>query len=301
MKLIRSLRKIALITTLVSVLLSACASKPPTLAPTEPAMSDANSPMTAIALTQEAAPPTSTITPRPTFTDVPTATAFPTFTPLPTANLTPLSSVFVPNLSELPCEAIRNLGGIDDKHEEVSYEFENEKFTMTWGLKNIGSCDIGPGYVLSYATGEEMGDEKGKLKTVLSPMENGKVSIDMQAPSKPGTYVTVYKFKNPQGYYFGPGFTKTVIVPNTTCKPANQPGVDYGLYVVTERNPDGTVRKAQFWSEKYWDDTGLYEWREVYLWLAILWVGNPINHGEFGRAYCSVFDDDISGPIIIKY
>lgn len=301
MKELRSMHKFSLIIALSSVVLTSCLGKPKTAVPTEAALAEVNAPQTAIALTQAAMPPTSTITPRPTFTTVPTSTAFPTFTPMPTVNLTPLSSVFVPNLSELPCEAIRNLGGIDDKHEEESYQFANEKFTMIWGIKNIGSCDLGPGYVMEYVSGEEMGDTKGKLKTVLSPMENGKVSVDLQAPSKPGTYVTVFKFHNPQGYYFGPGFSKTVIVPNTTCKPENQPGVDYGLYVVTERAADGTIKKAQFWSEKYWDASGIYEWKEIYLWLVLLWSDNPINYGNYGPAQCSTFDDNIVGPYITKY
>lgn len=140
---------------------------------------------TAAAETITASMPTHTNTPRPTFTDAPTGTPFPTFTPDPILILT--ESVTATNTLS-PAEYCENLQFWADVQvgygEMIVYD---TNFTKTWAFKNIGTCPIGSGYVLTYYSGDDFGEHKGKLKTTTKTGETGQVSVAMKAPHKPGT------------------------------------------------------------------------------------------------------------------
>ena len=290
------IKKKLLLLVMVSILtLTSCVKAPaPEISQPETTEVDAVSLLTSVAATNVASTPTSTLTPRPTFTSIPTVTAFPTFTPIPQSYLTPVSDIFIP--TSVPCHLIRNLGGINIDAGE--YILADTKFKMTWGFKNLGSCDIGPGYVLTFIDGHELGDEKGKLKTIVRYMENGKVSVDLEAPDDPGQYSARYMFKTPEGNFFGPAFDVLFIVPGTSCGPGKTDTSDYGLYV---KYRVAGSDYYQFWSEKYWHETGTYTWPELYYWLVLYWGINPINNGDYGAAYCGEYDPALVDEYITSY
>lgn len=301
------LHKAFLCMTLLSVVLSGCITAPKSLPESMAVASTATATRdvwaTSIAQTQIAVAPEGTLAARPTFTSVPTETPFPTLTKNPKFLLTQLPADQVYVAYEGPCEAIRDLGGIN--HEIGEFMMDDTEFKMTWGLKNIGSCEIGPGYVLTFIDGEDMGDDKGKLQTVLSPMENGKVSVDLKAPNDPGTYEAHYKFKNPAGQFFGPVFVVNIVVPGLTCDAWREEGFDYGL-IRSYQGSSGPV--IQYWSEKNWSDSGIYSFDEIFFWIVYYWDSkyNPIPHSSM-RAYCGKFlppeeyDPDVTYEVIIKY
>lgn len=262
--------------------------------PTETVAFDASGLLTSVAATKIENTPTKTNTPRPTFTSIPTNTPFPTFTPIPQSFLTPVSDIFIP--TSVPCLLIRNLGGITIDAGE--YILADTKFKMTWGFKNLGSCDIGPGYVLTFINGQDLGDDKGKVNTIISYMENGKVSVDLEAPDDPGQYSARYMFRNPDGKFFGPTFDVLFIVPGTSCGPGKTASSDYGLYVKYYVSGSDYY---QFWSEKYWSNSGTYTWPEIYYWLVLYWGTNPINNGDYGKAYCGEYDPALVDEYITSY
>lgn len=176
---------------------------------------------TAAAQTIIASLPTNTNTPRPTFTDAPTETPFPSLTP----NQSVIMTQSVPSTSTLSpveyCENIQFWADVEiDSGQQI---FSDISFTKTWSFKNIGTCNIGSGYILTYYGGDDFGDHKGKLKTTTSPGEIGQVSVAMKAPHKHGTYTAHYMFVNPKGFFFGPTFTVRITVPKPTNTPTPLP------------------------------------------------------------------------------
>lgn len=147
---------------------------------------------TNIAQTQVAAL-TPSLTPSPTIT--------PTITPVPvtpTETLTP-----TPEKTSLPCNII---GFIDDITIPDGTEMEpGESFTKTWRLRNNGSCNWTDAYRLVFVSGDQMdGPDLQEFTTDwIYPGFDVDVSVDLVAPSEPGTYIGYWKLQNQAGAAFG--------------------------------------------------------------------------------------------------
>jgi len=209
--------KIIIINLIAALLISSCANLPLPNVPVETDEAMVKAIHTLAAQTVIASMPTQTLTPRPTFTDFPTGTPFATQTAESLITMVP-TALRTSTLSPAQyCENIQFWRHIlVDPGEVIAYD---TKFTKTWAFKNIGTCEIGPGYVLTYYGGDDFGEHKGKLKTVTRPGEIGQVSIAMTAPQKPGTYSANYMFVNPNGFFFGPTFQVRIVVPKPTTTP----------------------------------------------------------------------------------
>ena len=70
-------------------------------------------------------------------------------------------------------------------------------------VKNNGACEWGPGYVLAYAGYEDqMSGQFVALTDVVLPGEEVDVSVQFQAPSEVGTYLSAWQMRNPAGITF---------------------------------------------------------------------------------------------------
>lgn len=210
-------RKTIIISIVATMIFSSCANLPVPSVPVETDEAVIKAIYTSAAQTVIASIPTETSTPRPTFTDFPSTTPFITQTVESLITIAP--PIFGTNTISPSqyCENIQFWAHIlIDPGEVIAYD---TKFTKTWAFKNIGTCDIGPGYVLTYYGGDDFGEHKGKLKTNIRPGETGHVSIAMTAPQKPGTYTANYMFVNPNGFFFGPTFQVRIVVPKPTKTP----------------------------------------------------------------------------------
>lgn len=79
-------------------------------------------------------------------------------------------------------------------------------FTKTWRLKNIGKCTWDQDYRLVFVSGESLGNTTVVgLPDSVSPDETVDVSVEMIAPTQPGTYRSEWKLSNAQGETFGSG------------------------------------------------------------------------------------------------
>jgi hypothetical protein len=141
----------------------------------------------------EIAASTATLTPSPT--------ASPTITPIPvtpTETLTP-----TPAKTPLPC----NIAGfIDDVTIPDGTEMEpGESFTKTWRLRNNGSCNWTDDYKLVFFSGDQMDGPTVQEFTTdwIYPGYEVDVSVDLVAPSAPGTYIGYWKLQNAAGVPFG--------------------------------------------------------------------------------------------------
>ena len=72
-------------------------------------------------------------------------------------------------------------------------------FTKTWRISNTGTCVWGPGYTLSYYSGERLNALDSIPLSVTYPGQNLDVSIDLTAPTNTGTFQGNYVIKNPAG------------------------------------------------------------------------------------------------------
>lgn len=193
----------------VSILLSACnlprATETP--APTDANMIPTFAAQTVQALGTQLAQPTATSLVISTPTGSPTETSpADTATPAPTDKPVNTPVPPSPTPTPLPCDRVRF---IDDVTIEDGTSFApGAKFTKTWELENAGSCTWNSSYALVFANeGNAMNGPASKQLTsgTVAPGQRIQVSVDLTAPTAPGTYKGLWKLRNGAGVVFGIG------------------------------------------------------------------------------------------------
>lgn len=141
---------------------------------------------------------------------------------LPPPTLTPS---LTPTITQtmIPCDRASFVKDVTiPDGEEMS---PNENFTKTWRLKNTGSCTWTSGYALVFDSGDSMSGPASVQLTsgTVGPGGNVDISVNLKAPSSPGTYKGFWKLRNGSGVIFGIGDAGTVafwveieVVPNET-------------------------------------------------------------------------------------
>jgi hypothetical protein len=153
---------------------------------------------------------------------VPTATNTSTPEPASSANAAPQT----PEGQALaaPCDLAQLGYPIDISVPDGSRFLPGEYFSKTWRLVNAGSCPWTPDYALVWFSGTNLGFSQvqslGSEVNWGSPID---VTVDMVAPSAPGTYQSNWKMRNPAGELFGigpngdaPFWVRIVVVPVDT-------------------------------------------------------------------------------------
>jgi hypothetical protein len=76
-------------------------------------------------------------------------------------------------------------------------------FTKTWRIQNSGTCDWGDGFQWVFVADDPMGVSSGVAvpPTVAGTMVD--ISVDFLAPEFPGTYVSTWQMRAPDGTLFG--------------------------------------------------------------------------------------------------
>ena len=113
-------------------------------------------------------------------------------------------------------------------------------FTKTWRLKNTGNCAWTTSFVLSFVSGAQMGGTNRYLPYQVNPGETIDLSVDLVAPTTPGTYQGYWQIKTPSG--FGVGFTVWVqiVVPGAYSDPTETPNVPFMPKFPLELAPTAT-------------------------------------------------------------
>ena len=81
-------------------------------------------------------------------------------------------------------------------------------FTKTWEIQNVGSCSWNSSYALVFANqGNAMSGPASKQLTsgTVGSDQKIQVSVDLKAPTTPGTYRGYWKLRNGAGVTFGTG------------------------------------------------------------------------------------------------
>lgn len=165
---------------------------------------------------------TATITPLPSPTVIyPTATLAPTLTPTyiyysPTpGTITPTGTqpTATVNSSSLAV-GCNNLALIHDVTIPPGTEIERGKdFKKTWKVENTGTCDWMYQYSLIPTGGDALTGDITKIQKLVTVGDWAELSVELQAPKKPGTYTGYWRLSNGQND-FGATLTVSIVVPD---------------------------------------------------------------------------------------
>ena len=199
--------KLSFTTLIGALLIAACGSPPASGEPTpDVAFVRTSAAQTVVAqftLTAAAFTPTPAL---PTNTAAPETTAA-TAAPAVTASATGAVVAQVTNASGTPealCDSLTfDPATVDVNVPDNTVMSPGQDFIKTWRVRNNGSCEWAAGYVLAYAGYEDqMSGQFVALTDVVLPGEEVEVSVQFQAPSNPGTYVSAWQMRNPAGVTF---------------------------------------------------------------------------------------------------
>lgn len=145
--------------------------------------------------------PAATATPPPTNTPPPAPTQAPS-TPLPEITATPATPV-----TDTPAARPTNDPNCTNKASFVADVTipdntvinAGETFTKTWRISNTGTCVWASDYVLTYYSENRMGAPDAVPLGITYPGQTLDISVQLTAPSSPGTYRGNFVIKNPQG------------------------------------------------------------------------------------------------------
>lgn len=139
--------------------------------------------------------------------NVPTYTPTPTNTFAPTSTNTPNSTA---TNTPVPCLLVGyNNATIDVTVPDNTILSPGQVFTKTWRLINAGTCTWNSSYQLVFDHGDGMGTATGYAQTLtagsVAPGQTVDVSVSLTASTLPGTYTGYWRFRDPNGVYFGIG------------------------------------------------------------------------------------------------
>lgn len=114
-------------------------------------------------------------------------------------------------------------------------------FTKTWQVKNTGTCTWSTSYGLQFIEGNQMSTPTTyTLSAAVVPGKTLNISLKMKAPSKAGTYKSVWKLKNASGVAFGESFyVQIVVIAATATSEAALPSNNF-VYIPGQLYPWST-------------------------------------------------------------
>ena len=104
---------------------------------------------------------------------------------------------------KIPCDQAKFVSDVTIPDDSVLSP--GSTFTKTWRLENTGSCTWSSAYSLVFDHGAAMGGSKSAQLSgsTVSPGQTIDISVDLIAPTTPGTYQGYWKLRNPGGEVFG--------------------------------------------------------------------------------------------------
>jgi hypothetical protein len=164
--------------------------------------------------------PLPSMTPRPSPTIIyPTITFGPTFTPTyiyysaTPGTITPTGTLLTPTVNPSALAVgCNNLAFIRDVTVPAGTVIEkNQSFRKTWKVQNTGTCDWKYQYSLVLVGGDAFGSGPTKIQKSVPVWSWSELSVDLEAPKKPGTYTSSWRLSNGQSL-FGATLTVSFVV-----------------------------------------------------------------------------------------
>ena len=191
-----------------------------------------------LTMTDEANPPTATITAFPLVSETPgmptailgSGAVLPTLPgPQTTDASTTTTPAAVPTLGALASATLAQSGSpaadkatwISNTPPDSAPVTTDAKFDITWTMKNSGTTTWTTKYTIRYFSGNIIMETKQfHFRADVNPGDTGTFIVDAIAPSKPGTYSVWWKMTNDLGQNFGDmSLTIVVVNPEDTATP----------------------------------------------------------------------------------
>lgn len=96
-------------------------------------------------------------------------------------------------------------------------------FVKTWRIRNSGTCDWSAGFNLVFVGGDQMGGQATVPVPAMAAGSTTDVSVNLTAPSTPGTYRGNWRMQSDTGLAFGSQVYCQIIVPAPTSTPTEEP------------------------------------------------------------------------------
>jgi polar amino acid transport system substrate-binding protein len=102
-----------------------------------------------------------------------------------------------------------------------------QTFTKSWRIRNTGTCSWDPSFFLRYVRGNvpaaQMNGQPVPVPAVIAPGATVDMSVNLIAPSAPGTYQGFWQMSAPNGTFFGQTIWVGITVPGTQPTQASKP------------------------------------------------------------------------------
>jgi len=128
--------------------------------------------------------------------------------PTPTAAPTTAPTVVFDPSCELSARFVEDVTVPDDTMYNGGVSFRK-----TWRMSNDGECTWEPGVTWTHIGGALLGAESPVPVELAEPGRIVDVSVDMVAPTAPGTYSSFWRLRRPDGEFFGDQAYVRIIVP----------------------------------------------------------------------------------------
>lgn len=86
-------------------------------------------------------------------------------------------------------------------------------FMKTWRVRNTGTCDWEGGTVLAFSSGDRMGGADSVAVGAVDSGDTVDITVDLTAPTTPGTYRGNWQLEDPEGTRFGSIIYVQIVVP----------------------------------------------------------------------------------------
>lgn len=172
-----------------------------------------------------------TLTPPATATQAPTATPLTaTATNQATAAPSTVQPTTAPTSQTRLCDQAAPGVPIDVTVPDDTQMKPGENFTKTWRLQNTGTCTWTRAYSLAVFSGDAMNAPANvPMPSNVAPGQSVDISVDLTAPTTPGTYQGNWKLRNQDGAWFGIGpggsspFWVRIVVSGSAVTPSLTP------------------------------------------------------------------------------
>jgi len=98
-----------------------------------------------------------------------------------------------------------------------------KSFTKTWRMRNTGTCPWKAGTRLIFVSGDQMGGPAAVPVGPVAPGSGAAISVDLTAPSSPGTYKGNWQLQSPDSTGHGSVIYVQIVVPAAPAPTATPP------------------------------------------------------------------------------
>jgi len=138
-------------------------------------------------------------------------TPYPTYTPYPTAVPQTFSTYGSSYLIGTPGGCL-NAAFISETVPDNTVITPGDGFVKTWTIQNTGYCTWNTNYHLVLLSGDAMGgDTYARLTENVSPGQTVKISVNLTAPSNPGTYRGEWRVQSDLGVNFARFWVQIIV------------------------------------------------------------------------------------------